>query len=191
MRKSLWIILTLLLGAGAGIARANTVTLDATGTLTAINSPGSCSATGCSLGGDIVIDNATGAVLSSDITMSGETPSVGPFSTFVSVILSVGETRLALDDSSGDFIDLYFVTPTPGSLVGYMGGALDTLTGAGVPAPAPPPTWLLTSGALTPVATPEPDSAILLLVGIGLAFVALKRMGHGRSSRIAEIPRAG
>jgi hypothetical protein len=180
MRKSLWIIVTLLLGTGAGIACADDVTLGVSGSLAAVNSPGTCPVTGCTLGGDIVINNTTGAVISEDITMSGESPSVGPFSTFVSLIPILGETRLALVDSSGNFIDLFFATPTAGSLVGYDGGALDTLTGVGVPPPAPPPTWLLTTGALTPVSTPEPNSVVLLLAGIGFVFAVRKRIGLSR-----------
>ena len=176
MRKTLWIILAAILSTGAATARADQVTLDVSGTLDAVNSPGTCSPSGCTLGGDIVIDNATGAVLSEDITMSGETPSVGPFTIFGSVIPSVdGLTRLAVTDSSGDYIDLFFATPTIGSLVGYDGGALDPLTGVGVPLPSPPPTWLLNSGALTPVTAPESNSAVLLLAGIGLVLVLRKR----------------
>ena len=174
------IIIALLLGVGAGIARADNVTLDVTGSLVANNPPGTCLVTGCTLGGNIVINNTTGGVISEDITRSGESPSVGPFTTFGSLIPSVGETRLALVDGSGNFIDLFFVTPTAGSLVGYNGGALDTLTGVGVPAPATPPTWVLTSGALTPVIAPEPNSVVLMLAGIGFAFVMRKRVGHGR-----------
>jgi hypothetical protein len=180
MRKSLLIVLTVLLGAGAGIARADDVTLHVSGSLDVANFPGTCSVSGCTLGGDIVINNSTGAVISEDVTMSGESPSVGPFSTFASVIEIVGLTRLALVDSSGDFIDLFFATPTVGSLVRYDGGALDTLTGVGVPPPAAPPTWLLTFGALTPVSTPEPNSVALMLAGIGLVFVMRKRIGHRR-----------
>lgn len=181
MRKSLWIILTVLLGAGASISRADTIiTLAVSGSLTAVNSPGTCLISGCTLGGNIVIDTTTGAFISAVITMSGGSPSVGPFSTFVSVIPSVGLTRLALTDSSGNFIDLFFATPTIGSLVGYNGGALDPLTGVGVPPPAPPPTWLLTSGALTPVTTPEPNSVVFLLAGTGFVFVMRNRLGHRR-----------
>ena len=179
MRKTLWIILTALLGTGAAIARADEITLDVSGTLVPVNSPGTCSVAGCMLGGDIVIDNSTGAVLSQDITMSGESPSVGPFTIFGSVIESVGLTRIAVDDSSGDFIDLFFATPTAGSLVGYTGGALDPLTGAGVPPPAAPPTWVLTTGALTPVTAPESNSAFLLLAGIGLVLLMRRCNAHG------------
>jgi hypothetical protein len=175
MRKSLWIILTVLLGTGARIARADDVTLNVSGRLAAVNSPGTCSATGCTLGGNIVINNITGAVISQDVNMNGESPSVGPFSTFASLIASAGLTRLALVDSSGDFIDLFFATPTAGSLVGYDGGALDTLTGVGVPPPAAPPTWLLTTGALTPVTTPEPSSVALMLAGIAFLFLFTRK----------------
>jgi hypothetical protein len=175
MRKSLWIILTVLLGTGARIARADDVTLNVSGRLAAVNSPGTCSATGCTLGGNIVINNITGAVISQDVNMNGESPSVGPFSTFASLIASAGLTRLALVDSSGDFIDLFFATPTAGSLVGYDGGALDTLTGVGVPPPAVPPTWLLITGALTPVTTPEPSSVALMLAGIAFLFLFTRK----------------
>jgi hypothetical protein len=123
------------------LARADDVTLNVSGSLAVANPPGTCSVAGCTLGGDIVINNATGTVISQDVTMSGESPSVGPFTTFVNLQSIVGETRLALVDSSANWIEFFFATPTPGSLVGYDGGALDTITGVGFPPPTAP-TWL-------------------------------------------------
>ena len=78
MRKSLWITLAvLLLAIGPPAARADTVTLDVSGSLSP-NGSASCSVSGCTLGGDIVINNTTGAIISEDVTVSGESPSVGP-----------------------------------------------------------------------------------------------------------------
>jgi hypothetical protein len=159
----------------AALARADDVTLNVSGSLAVANPPGTCSVAGCTLGGDIVINNATGTVISQDVTMSGESPSVGPFTTFVNLQSIVGETRLALVDSSANWIEFFFATPTPGSLVGYDGGALDTLTGVGVPPPAVPPTWLLITGALTPVTTPEPSSVALMLAGIAFLFLFTRK----------------
>jgi hypothetical protein len=175
----------------AALARADDVTLNVSGSLAVANPPGTCSVAGCTLGGDIVINNATGTVISQDVTMSGESPSVGPFTTFVNLQSIVGETRLALVDSSANWIEFFFATPTPGSLVGYDGGALDTITGVGFPPPTAP-TWLLTSGAFTPVTTPESNSVVLLLAGFGFVFVMQKctvhRRGHLQAALTAGWP---
>ena len=78
MRKSLWMILALLLGAGAGTAHANTSTLDVSATL--VPYPGSaCTGSGCTLSGTLVLDNTAGTFLSSNISLSGGSPAVGPF----------------------------------------------------------------------------------------------------------------
>jgi hypothetical protein len=81
MRKSLWIMLAVIVVAiSAPYASADTVTLDLSGSL----SPGpdageACVPSGCTLGGDIVINNTTGTVISVDFTVAGASPSVGPF----------------------------------------------------------------------------------------------------------------
>jgi hypothetical protein len=179
MRKSLWIILAVLLVViAAPSARADIVTLDVSGSLT----PGggaSCSSSGCTLGGDIVINNTTGAVISTDVTFSGESPSVGPFDGVNQVVADGDQTGLGIADSTGSSsLILAFSTITPGSLVGYSGGPLafgEVSTKSGCCA------WLLNSGgALTEaVAAPEPSSYALMLLGVGLVFVMRKRIGQG------------
>jgi hypothetical protein len=73
------------LGAGPVNGRASTITLDVTGALIPdpeFPSAASCSTSGCTISGYIVIDNSPGAhvpVISADITAAGETPTVGPF----------------------------------------------------------------------------------------------------------------
>jgi hypothetical protein len=68
------------LGAGAGRARADIITLDVSASMRPTG--GTCLAAGCALGGDIVINNGPGVtnpILSEDVTASGFSPSVGPF----------------------------------------------------------------------------------------------------------------
>ena len=94
MRKSLWIMLAVLLAViAAPYANADTVTFDASGSLTPEGAGGLCSPSGCTLGGDIVINNTTGTVTSIDITVAGATvngttQSVGPFHNFIEFIPS-------------------------------------------------------------------------------------------------------
>ena len=177
MRSSLWITLAVLLVAiGAPNAHADTVTLDVSGSLIA-QGVASCSASGCTLGGDIVINNTTGAVISEDVTVSGESPSVGPFTQNFGIGTSSGLTQLTIDDSVFNILNLVFSTPTEGSLIGYTGGPISPITamscGSGC-------VLRLTSGALTQPVTPapEPSSAALMLLGVGLAFAMRKRIGQ-------------
>jgi hypothetical protein len=184
MRKSLWIVLTLLLGAGAGIAHADTVTLNVSGSLLPTGIGSSCSGSGCTFGGDIVINNTTGAIISEDVTISGESPSVGPFTHDFGLSPTGGLTQLGIGDSTGDTLNLVFPTLIPGSVIGYNGG---TLTAAAtaidiIPPPNPSfPGWFLEpAGALIPAVTPtpEPSSVALMLLGVGLVFVLRKRIGQ-------------
>jgi hypothetical protein len=175
MRKSLWIMLAALLVAiGAPYAAADTVTLDVSGTMT-----------GGTLGGDIVINNTTGALISEDVTLSGG--SAGPFTsvTFITADGTLTDIRMDFEiQTSSAILDLEMATATPGSLVGYDGGPLDTRTAIFVFAPTCGPqgcTDALVSGALTPAVTPapEPSSVALMLLGLGLLFVMRKRTGQG------------
>jgi hypothetical protein len=180
MRKSLWIMLAVLLVAiGAPNAHADTVTLDVSGSLAPNGGTASCSGSGCTLGGDIVINNTTGAVISEDVTMSGESPTVGPFTVDLGIKGPGGFTELQIGDSGGNLLDLFFVTPTAGSLIGYDGGALESISGVVIFPSAG--SWApLSAGALTPaVAAPEPSSYALMLLGVGLVFVMRKRIGKG------------
>ena len=177
MRKSLWITLAvLLLAIGPPAARADTVTLDVSGSLSP-NGSASCSVSGCTLGGDIVINNTTGAIISEDVTVSGESPSVGPFTRNFGIGTLGGLTHLTIGDSGDNILNLVFSTPTEGSLIGYTGGPISPLTamscGEGC-------VLRLTSGALTQPVTPapEPSSVALMLLGVGLVFVMRKRIGQ-------------
>ena len=107
------------------------------------------------------------------MTASGFSSAGGPFTQDVGIsVSSSGLTALELEDASRAGLDLFFATPVAGSLVGYIGGALDPTTPAG--GGGTRAVWLLTSGSLTPAATvPEPSSVLLLLsalAGLGGLF---------------------
>jgi len=173
MRKSFWTILTgaialACLGASAGIARADTVTLDVSGILSPVVPITACSVSGCTMGGTLVIDNTTNNVLSGDVTISGESPTVGPFTSFEGG-QAFGLTSVGMQDLGGDFLFLFFPTATPGSLVGYLGGPLDTHTLVLGPIPPGETLFQLSSGSLTLVsvtATPEPSPLLLFAAGL-------------------------
>lgn len=173
----------------AGIARANTITFNVSGSLSA-NGAASCSASGCTLGGTLVIDNTAGTVLSANVTMSGGSPIVGPFINFnpAGVGIYTGPSGLTtglifFDSAGGNAAVLLFATPSLGSLIGYNGGSLFGFNGSGTYvtgyATVPYADWHLTSGSLTPsVVTPEPSSVVLTISGIGFLFLlVLKRKG--------------
>ncbi len=176
MRKSLWIMLAVLLVAiAAPYASADTVTLDISGSLVPNDPSVSCSASGCTLGGDIVINNTTGMVISVDFTVAGASPSVGPFNHF-SEFVSIDSDLVTTD---GGVIDFSFtLSGNPGTLVGYTGGAI---TGTAVTS-GPAGHIFVQEGdaALTEAVTPapEPSSVALMLLGVGLVFVMRKRVGQ-------------
>lgn len=165
------------LGAGARAAHAGVITLDASGIMSA-TSPATCVVGGCTLGGDMVIDNAAGTVISSDVTMAGETPSVGPFTSVVAIGPIFGVTRMAiLDSANNNDLGLFFATPTSGSLVGYTGGPLSTFSVVRA-FPAGTQLFSLDSGSLTertPVSVPEPASVLLLASALAGACTLLGR----------------
>lgn len=171
MRKSLWIILTVLVVAiAAPIAHADTV-FTVTGSFD----------DGAILSGTATINTMTGLVTAFDLSTTGAFVS-GPYTTvdpgqgLFNGQYSVSST---LSNSSIDFL-----FPS-GSLVGYAGGSLCSLP---VNCPyvsfltitAPFGNFALASGSLTPqVTTSEPSSVALMLLGVGLVFVMRKRMGQG------------
>jgi len=158
-----------------GAARAGVITLDVSATMFPLSAV--CSPT-CTLGGDIMIDNSNGAAnsgfVSADVTAAGFVPSVGPFTEFFGIAASGSLTRLEMHDSASDVLIFLFSTTTPGSLVGYMGGSLDTDTFIFASAAVCETcSWNLISGSLTPAAIPEPPSASLMLsalAGLGVLY---------------------
>jgi hypothetical protein len=166
------------LGLSGAPARADVITFDVSGTMTpTLNA--ACSPT-CTLGGDIQFDNSAGAPhmgISADVTLTGFSPNTGPFTGVAGIGAVSGLTQLTIDDASGDFVELFFSTPTAGSLVGYTGGALDTRTFVNT-AGLPPSRWDLISGSLTAqTAVPEPPSLPLLLSALaGLGALLGKRL---------------
>jgi len=179
MRKTLWILVAaLLVIIAAPNAHADIVTLEVSGTLSGALPGSSCSISGCTLGGDVVIDNVTGAFLSADVTFSGSSPSVGPFvvADLVLPIASFTELVIRANPETNGTLLLAFVTNTPGSLVGYSGGPLFVVVAQSTCC-----AWSASgAGALTPaVAAPEPSSVALMLLGVGFVFVMRKRIGEG------------
>ena len=105
-----------LAAAGQGLsgapARAAVATFGVSGTMTPTLNAG-CSPT-CTLGGDIMFDNSAGAPhmgISADVTVTGFSPSTGPFTGFAGISAVSGLTQLTIDDASGDFVDLVFSSP--------------------------------------------------------------------------------
>ena len=163
-------------GLAAAAARAGVITLDVSGTMSPSMGPTACSPT-CTLGGNIVIDNSTGAAnsgfVSADVTASGFSPSAGPFTIFLGLVPESGSpnTELDLIDAADNELVLDFDAPTAGSFVGYNGGSIE----AGLIDLGFDFNWALSSGSLTPV--PEPSSALVLLTAlVGLGCVLYIRL---------------
>jgi hypothetical protein len=151
--------LAMALTAAAGLvadveaAHADIITLDVSGSLSPQFGSNSCAATGCTLGGQIVIDNTAGTVLSADVTATGLSPSEGPFTSPSSLHITGGgltvftDLEIATSPTFTAETALIFSTATAGSLVGYTGGPLNTLTD--VSSRDGSLGWILTSGSLT------------------------------------------
>jgi hypothetical protein len=181
---------------GDATAHADIVTLQVSGTLSPLPPPPdqppseSCASTGCILGGEIVINNATGAVLSTNVTAAGFSPSVGPFTAPQALHTSFGLTDLEILTAPvfTSEVALIFSTPTEGSLVGYTGGSLST--NAQVRSQSGVFGWGLTSGSLTEIAAipvPEPSTWAMMLLGFaGLGFGGYQ--AHRRAAGSPALP---
>jgi len=175
-------ILAMALAAPGGVTvRADVIKLDVSATLVPLT--GNCSPT-CTLGGDIVIDNSSGAAnngfVSAEVTASEFSPSVGPFIHFGGIMPSGGLTELTINDSNSG-LTLAFTTPTAGSLVGYTGGALSSDTALGA---NPEFIWSLSSGSLTQAVVPAPLigrglPTVLALSGVLFGAKLLRRRNRG------------
>jgi hypothetical protein len=190
--------------AAAVSARADVITFDVSATMLPVMGGGadaSCAASGCTLGGNIVINNTTGAVISEDVTFIGSSlPSnrtLGPFTQNIAVGDNDPFTVLVISDSNGDILDLNVLnSDDEASLVGFTGGALgyetsvtasELTTGSTGTA-----TWIIQTaaigipgegsvlgvGSLTPVAVDESDHELapVLLLASGLAAAFRERL---------------
>jgi hypothetical protein len=174
----------------AGVtARADVITLQVLGFLSpAPGFSGSCASTGCTIVGDIKINNVTGAVLSADVTAAGFSPGVGPFTApSAPHPISGGPSLTVLEigtASSTSEVALIFPTQTGGSLVGYTGSLLSTLTD--VETQSGFSRWDLIVGNLTEARAapvPEPSTWAMMLLGFaGLGFAGYRQTRRGRAA---------
>jgi hypothetical protein len=181
---------------GDATAHADIITLQVSGTLSPLPPPPmkppaeSCASTGCTIGGEIVINNATGAVLSADVTATGFSPSVGAFTAPQALNTAFGLTDLEVETAPvfTSQAALIFSTPTEGSLVGYTGGSLSTNTQ--VRSRTGAFGWGLISGSLTEIAAaPVPECSTWAMMLLG--FVGLGFAGHRASQAAGRRGSAG
>jgi hypothetical protein len=160
------------LGARTVTVHADVITLDVSASMFPLSPEAACASTGCTLGGDIVINNgppSPGAVVSADVTAAGFSPNVGPFTVSTAIAaLSNGLTSLEIENPAVDVLGLLileFPTPTAGSLVGYTGGSISTGTSVFGPGEPIAAIWEVTAGSLSE-RVPEPSSLLVLVTGL-------------------------
>jgi hypothetical protein len=160
------------LGLATITAHADVITLDVSASMLPVSPGAACAPTGCTLGGDIVINNsspAPGIVISADVTAAGFSPNVGPFTVYTAIAaLSDGLTSVEIENPTVDVLGLLileFPTPTAGSLVGYTGGAISTGTSVFGPGEPIAAIWEVTAGSLSE-RVPEPSSLLVLIAGL-------------------------
>jgi hypothetical protein len=166
LRASFLLAITsaMMLAVTAEIARADVITsFDVSATAVPRFGTAACSAT-CTLGGDFTVDTTTDTLLSADVTASGFSPGVGPFTNSEGNGTFGGYTAVFIGDATGDNLILAFETPFLGEFMDYDGGDLSFSL---LSTPRDAAEWTV-SGSLSPV--PEPASLVLLgtaLVGFG------------------------
>ncbi|MFY9730537.1 MAG: PEP-CTERM sorting domain-containing protein [Candidatus Acidiferrales bacterium] len=164
MRKSLWIILAVLLVAiGAPVSHADTST---DYTLSFILTDGSPNAAS---GGTVIFDNTTGLFTTFLVNWDGVVfdfsgDSLPTSASWIACASSAG----AACPSPASVPDAFYFCELSGCL--GQSPAAGTYTDPGAVAAG--------SYALTVVPTPEPSSVALMLLGVGLVFVMRKRIGQ-------------
>jgi hypothetical protein len=186
------LVAAVIVAMGDATAHADLITLQVSGTLSPFPPPpnqppsDSCASTGCILGGEIVFNNATGAVISANVTATGFSPGAGPFTAPQPLHTTMGLTDLEIttDPTFTSEAALIFSTPTEGSLVGYTGGSLST--GTNVRPQSGAFGWGLISGSLTQIAAtpvPEPCTWAMSLTG----FAGLGWLAHLRRRKLKPV----
>ena len=173
---------------GSVAAHADVIRLQVLGSVSPDSASESCaSSTGCILTGNIRINNLTGAVISADVIAIGFSPSVGPFTDPSAPHISAGLTDLEIATAPvfTSEVALVFSTPRLGSLVGYTGGPLSTVTG--VVDKTGDHMWNLTVGFLTETTAfapiPEPSTWAMMLIGLGgLGLVGYRQTRKGQAA---------
>ncbi len=177
------------LGVGAPYTRASTITnftVSGTAYNNTMASLGSCAPypASCSFSGTLGVNVTSGTLTSVDISF----PGLSAFDTLSgSTAYSNGSNEWELfaynGTSGGDALILSFTTAsTPGSLVGFDGGSIDSGLGQTfVGNPNIPYIYIGTGGSITAPAVsgpsvPEPNALALMLVGLGaIGFLGMRK----------------
>ena len=148
-------------------AKANTInTFNVSGTCTPI-----APFTGTTFAGTITIDVTAGSVTAIDISFQG----LSPFNTiFKSQPVGTSDWSVGATNGESYFLSLAFTTGhTPGSLVGFTGGTIDS---GSVLNPIEMPVYRVQSGgSITAAGVPDGGSTVSLLGFALLGLVALRR----------------
>ena len=174
MRRSLWLVLPLLVVGSAPVARADSFTVSGTAKNVSGGSLGSCASGAiCAFSGTLTIDVTSGSLTAMDITFPGFTSFTSPqfaepintSDFFIGALNSSGDAALTLD---------FTTTMTPGSLVGFTGGSIFGLSVLNNTTAAPEYSDL--SGSIAPAPAPEPSSLALIPLGLGALLIMRKRI---------------
>jgi hypothetical protein len=171
---------------GVATAHADVITFEVSGSLIPEIGSASCGSAGCTLSGEVVVNSATGVVVSADVTATGFLPSMGPFTAPQALHTTLGLTDLEIDTAPSftSAVALIFSTPTAGSLIGFTGGSLSSITR--VRTQDGDLGWFLDSGSLTETAgSPIPESSTWAMMLLG--FAGLGYAGYRASRKSAAL----